>query len=106
MPQETCPHGKNAPSEVIDGLPHSQAGIGRHKCVVCAYCAGVNDSRGSDHMPAGHIVSCDHNREPLIPGVSHAHADTIADLPESQAGLGRHKCAICAYQAGFQRAGL
>jgi hypothetical protein len=28
----------------------------------------------------------------------------IADLPESQAGAWRHRCAACAYQMGFEDA--
>jgi hypothetical protein len=33
---ETCKHEKQAPREVLDSLPESQGGTGRHKCVVCA----------------------------------------------------------------------
>jgi hypothetical protein len=40
MPKETCNHGKTAPQSVLDGLPQSQAGTGRHKCAVCAYQLG------------------------------------------------------------------
>jgi hypothetical protein len=40
MPKETCNHGKTAPQSVLDDLPHSQAGTGRHKCAVCAYQLG------------------------------------------------------------------
>lgn len=34
-----------------------------------------------------------------------APLDLLAGLPPSQAGAGRHKCAVCAYEAGFE-AGL
>lgn len=27
----------------------------------------------------------------------------LQDLPESQAGEGRHKCAYCAYEAGYAK---
>ncbi len=31
-----------------------------------------------------------------------APRDMIAGLQDSQAGAGRHKCAVCAYQEGFK----
>lgn len=31
-----------------------------------------------------------------------APQDLILDLPENQGGAGRHKCAVCAYDAGFK----
>jgi hypothetical protein len=37
--------GKRAPKDVIDALPESQAGKGRHKCAVCAYHAGFELAR-------------------------------------------------------------
>ena len=43
-----------------------------------------------------------------VENCGHGHAaprKMLAELPESQAGSGRHKCAICAYRHGFQ-AGL
>ena len=39
-----CPHGSVAPESVISNLPQpSQAGEARHKCVVCAFAAGLAD---------------------------------------------------------------
>lgn len=37
---ENCEHAKAAPRAIIDELPESQAGAGRHKCAVCAFRAG------------------------------------------------------------------
>jgi hypothetical protein len=36
---------KRAPKDVMDALPESQAGKGRHKCAVCAYIAGYEAAR-------------------------------------------------------------
>jgi hypothetical protein len=42
---ETCKHGHQAPRTVLDDLPASQAGTGRHKCAICAFEAGVDEGR-------------------------------------------------------------
>lgn len=42
---ESCKHGHQAPRDLLDALPVSQAGTGRHKCVQCAYEAGVEEGR-------------------------------------------------------------
>lgn len=42
---ESCMHGNTAPQWIIASLPPSQAGPGRHKCVVCAYHAGLSSPR-------------------------------------------------------------
>lgn len=34
---EVCNHGRRAPTQVLAGLPHSQAGAARHKCATCAF---------------------------------------------------------------------
>jgi hypothetical protein len=33
---------------------------------------------------------------------SHRYAAGFASLPEDQGGIGRHKCAGCAYEQGYQ----
>jgi hypothetical protein len=38
---------RRAPQDVIEALPESQAGPGRHKCCVCAYHEGFNVARAS-----------------------------------------------------------
>jgi hypothetical protein len=45
MPNETCDHGNTAPMDVLDDLPHSQAGTGRHKCAICAYEKGLEEGQ-------------------------------------------------------------
>ncbi len=38
-----CKHQSYAPDSAIESLPPSQAGKGRHRCVVCAYEKGRRD---------------------------------------------------------------
>jgi len=71
---------------VLLGLPDSQAGAGRHKCVVCAYQRGFEGASGT------HVERCDHR--------NFAPVDVLKTLRGSQAGSGRHKCAVCAFAAG------
>lgn len=40
---ESCKHGKQAPKDLLESLPSSQAGTGRHKRVQCAYEAGIKE---------------------------------------------------------------
>lgn len=42
---EECQAGQRAPRDMLDGLPDSQAGSGRHKCCVCAYHEGFAAAR-------------------------------------------------------------
>ena len=37
---ERCSEGTTAPKEMLQGLHHSQAGTGRHKCPICAWREG------------------------------------------------------------------
>ena len=66
---------------ILENLPESQAGPGRHKCAGCAYELGYNDAqtRRGQHLVAG-------------------------SLPDSQAGTGRHKDVQAAYDLGYDRA--
>lgn len=89
---ETCDHGNSAPLEVVTTLAEYQGGVGRHKCVICAYQAGVNDANRGEQVAAD-METCLHGKS--------APFSTISGLQESQAGAGRHKCAVCAYHAGF-----
>jgi len=86
-----CDHGKFAPTESMLSLHESQAGVGRHKCVVCGYHAGM--IHGREQVTGGTMEICSHG--------SRAPANVLADLPSSQAGEGRHKCAVCSYARGF-----
>ena len=87
----TCQHGHSMPDDLIVALPDSQAGTGRHKCVVCAFGLGLSYSiHGAVTEPCHH----DENRAPT---------DILVALPASQAGLGRHKCTVCAFVEGLAR---
>lgn len=94
MPLQQCDHGSAAPTEVLQDLPESQAGAGRHKCVICAY------QRGLEGITGASAENCDHRNVAPVP--------VLVDLPQSQAGLGiaRHKCAVCAFAAGVAAARL
>jgi hypothetical protein len=92
---ENCVHGNSAPEETLELLPESQAGLERHKCTICAYEAGFEI--GLSHAFSNEIpvfqLGCNHGKT--------APEYIIVDLPESQAGTGRHKCAICAFHEGL-----
>lgn len=88
---ERCKHIREAPVVILETLPDSQAGTGRHKCVVCAYHYGYND--GKTRYFAKQLESCNHGNS--------APVDVLKKLPLSQAGTGRHKCAVCAYVEGL-----
>jgi len=40
---EMCKNGNGAPKDVLESLPDYQGKTGRHKCVVCAYQAGIEE---------------------------------------------------------------
>jgi len=93
---ENCQHGNFAPVENLSSLPDSQAGIERHKCVICAYQGGLRMGIQTANLSVvpEFPIKCKHGKstpEYLLLG-----------LPESQAGTGRHKCAICAFHDGFK----
>jgi len=91
-----CKHGSAAPEHILDGLHEGQEGPQRHKCTECAFEAGYQYGRKHSGTPVG-------NAECTYTG-KRAPKDVIDTLPESQAGKGRHKCAVCAYHAGFELA--
>jgi hypothetical protein len=92
---EYCGSGKSAPVEILEALPHSQAVIARHLCVICAYDAGyqLGLNRAFSSIPIFEKV-CYHGKS--------APAYILEELAPSQAGTGRHKCAICAFSAGLE----
>lgn len=91
-----CKHDKSAPDQILDSLHESQEGIQRHKCSECAFDAGYQLGRQQAVDPIGN-AECTYTRK-------RAPEDVIDALPESQAGKGRHKCAVCAFHAGFDSA--
>jgi hypothetical protein len=96
MTTETCRHNHNAPTAILTRLHESQAGKHRHKCCVCAYHEGRQVALKKKAQPAGDMQRCHAGRFLSKP--------FLRKLPQSQAGEGRHKCAICAYHAGFRTA--
>jgi len=98
----TCNHGSAAPDQIISELHESQAGqrdgveIWRHKCCYCAFVRGQELGRTQSIAPGG-------NAECEVTGLR-APFDLMDSLPKSQAGAGRHQCAICALHRGFERA--
>jgi len=96
----TCEHGNTAPDRTLAGLHESQAGPGiqRHKCTECAYERGYQFGLQHAVAPGGNAECKQEGRR--------APKDVIEGLPSSQAGPGRHKCAICAYHEGFQQGRL
>lgn len=92
----TCKHGNTAPDQILDALHEGQEGPQRHKCTECAFEAGYQYGRQNSLGPTG-------NAECTYTG-NRAPQHVIDALPESQAGKGRHKCAVCAYNEGFNRA--
>ena len=91
-----CKHGSTAPNRVLNRLHESQEGPQRHKCTECAFEGGYQYGSRHSKVPAGNAV-CTYTRKT-------APRAFINTLPESQAGKGRHKCALCAYRAGFELA--
>jgi hypothetical protein len=93
---ENCQHGNFAPVDKLVVLPVSQAGIERHKCVICAYQGGFQV--GIQRMFTTDIpvfqIHCKHGKT--------APEYLLRELSESQAGAGRHKCAICAFHDGLE----
>lgn len=90
---EKCNHGNSAPEDMLRQLPDSQAGTGRHKCVVCAYAKGIEDAGTGRAYVTADLEKCDHGHS--------APQKMLDKLPYSQAGTGRHRCAVCAYTKGL-----
>jgi len=92
-PMSTCKHRTTAPDHILNGLHEGQEGPQRHKCTECAFEAGYQYGRQNSGTPTGG-AECTYTGQ-------RAPTDIIDALPESQAGMGRHKCAVCAYNSGF-----
>ena len=88
---ETCLHGKRAPITMLTHLPDNQGGSGRHKCCVCAYHQGLQDSSSKKKYS---YETCQHGKK--------APASLFSHLQVNQGGYGRHRCVICAYDEGFK----
>ncbi len=94
MKFEECQQGKKAENSFLKKLPYSQAGAGRHKCVICAYIAGVGDGNLLIMHNSSNLEICQHG--------SIAPIDILDNIHDNQSGDSRHKCAVCAYQEGYE----
>ena len=93
----TCDNGNKISSQLIESLNFNQGGVGRHKCVICAYNNGIKDGENKilDFSSAEEIEVCQHERKALKSSIESIH---INQKPTQ----GRHKCAICAYYLGYE----
>jgi hypothetical protein len=91
---ESCPHKHDAPTTILKNLHESQAGKHRHKCCICAYHQGYLSGLRGTAETLGDMEQC-HNHRRVAKSI-------VLKFPKSQAGEGRHKCAICAFHKGFE----
>jgi hypothetical protein len=85
--------------QILDGLPNSQAGIGRHKCARSAFLLGFEQAKYKLKIIANCYISNDliDPNEIFLPT-----ENEVSSLPESQKGAARHKCAFTAYRKGVE----
>jgi hypothetical protein len=93
MTTGTCNHGNSAPVNVLNNLHDSPTVGGQHKCVVCAYEEGYEFGKTSAVLTFDHYAKCQAGLR--------APSDMLSGLSASEAGAGRHKCPVCAYNLGF-----
>lgn len=75
-----CKENHQEINHILQQLPITQGGIGRHKCAGCAFEEGYKDGLAGNHRDISLI---------------------IASLPYSQAGVQRHRCPLTAYSIGY-----
>lgn len=94
---QTCEEHNSMPKNDIDKLDYNQGGVGRHKCVVCAYNHGLEDGKLNKKIlgKAGY-ETCEHGSQAPIYRIESIHDN-------QKSSQGRHKCLICAYELGFNR---
>jgi len=97
MSKVICELSNEMPKFLIESLNFNQGGIGRHKCVICAYKNGIEDGEKKvlDFVEGNEIEECQHGRRALRSSIESIH---INQKPSQ----GRHKCAICAYHLGYE----
>jgi hypothetical protein len=93
-----CEHGSEITLQLFETLDFNEEGIGRHKCVICAYSIGLKDGQDKliDFNNNDDIEICKHNRKAIK---SKIQAISINHKPTE----GRHKCAVCAYHFGYEK---
>jgi hypothetical protein len=67
----TCNEGKKVSRHLIEGLSINQGGIGRHKCVICAYVYGKKD---------GETKQLDVRFHHVVPYLQKSHSETYQVL--------------------------
>jgi hypothetical protein len=92
-----CNNNQKISKQLIESLNFNQGGLGRHKCVVCAYNNGIKDGekKALDFVFDNDIEICQHNRKALKSSIESIHTN-------QKPTQGRHKCAICAYHLGYE----
>uniref|UniRef100_UPI0034E00199 DUF262 domain-containing protein n=1 Tax=Candidatus Thiodubiliella endoseptemdiera TaxID=2738886 RepID=UPI0034E00199 len=93
-----CEHNNNIPNDILEKLETNQGGVGRHKCVICAYSMGLEDGQDKsiDFGNSNDIEICKHNKRAIK---SRIQSIKINQKPTE----GRHKCAVCAYSFGYEK---
>lgn len=100
MNNETCKHGGSSPISMLERLPNSQGGSGRHRCPTCSFeqgfifgskSIGLSYDDFSNNLSDGE--SCSHG--------SIAPQNILLSLGDNQGGTGRHKCTNCAFKEGY-----
>jgi len=92
-----CDSKNKMPENLVKSLNFNQGGLGRHKCVICAYQNGIKDGENKvlDFSKENEIEECKHGRKALKSSIDSIHTN-------QKPTQGRHKCAICAYHLGYE----
>lgn len=93
-----CEDNNEITENILHILPTNQGGVGRHKCVVCAFQYGIEDGRlNTDKTEElNNIEICKHGSFAPVKRLDYIHDN-------QKHGEGRHKCLICAYHIGFSQ---
>lgn len=93
----TCDSKNQMPKHLIESLNFNQGGVGRHKCVICAYQNGIKDGekKALDFAEYEEIEECQHGKKAIKANIESIHVN-------QKPTQGRHKCAVCAYHLGYE----
>lgn len=91
-PHYFCAHGSSAPIRLIECLHEKQEGPARHKCPACAFALGTQLAASKQNLASDPEFTC-------VLG-STVPESVLKSIQPSQANVGRHKCAACAFQLG------
>ncbi|MEA3383080.1 MAG: DUF3883 domain-containing protein [Campylobacterota bacterium] len=94
---QICEQNNSMSKNDIDELGYNQGGVGRHKCVICAYNYGLEDGQlHKNLLDKTGYETCEHGSQAPIYRIESIHDN-------QKSSQGRHKCLICAYELGFNR---